>query len=201
MRQRMKGWISIILAITVAVTLLPQIERTADKVQAAVTTVEVSDMKTLISAVELCNSPDTVESVEVTLTNDITELVDTISITSGTLSIDLNGHTLSGNTKEYTYLIESSGGELTITDNSGGKTGTIQNTNSLGGVINKTGGTLNISGGTFDSAYRALNVEYSQVKLSGGTFNGGIANMISETAGLNYTSYYDRENGLIADGY
>lgn len=201
MKQRMKGWISIILAITVAVTLLPQIERTADKVQAAVTTVEVSDMETLIRAVELCNSPDTVESVEATLTNDITELVDTISITSGMLSIDLNGHTLSGNTKEYTYLIESSGGDLTITDNSGGKTGTIQNTNSLGGVINKTGGTLNISGGTFDSAYRALNVEYSQVKLSGGTFNGGIANRISETAGLNYTSYYDRENGLIADGY
>ena len=51
MKQRMKGWISIILAITVAVTLLPQIERTADKVQAAVTTVEVSDMETLIRAV------------------------------------------------------------------------------------------------------------------------------------------------------
>ncbi len=67
-----------------------------------------------------------------------------LTISNGTLTLDLNGDTIS-NSNIQTILV--SGANLTITDSSEGQTGTIQN--SGGHVVNAQSGSLIITGGTF----------------------------------------------------
>lgn len=89
-----------------------------------------------------------------TLQEDI-NLEGYLSIASGTVTIDLNGHKLNRNLDTPTangYVIYNGGGTLTIQDSSEGKTGKITGANNSlstgGGITNQGGGHLILKGGT-----------------------------------------------------
>ena len=83
-------------------------------------------------------------------------------ITSGTFTLDLNGHTL---TSGYYNTLVVFGGSLTIQDSQGG--GVISSTISDGRAVYCCGGNVTILGGSFPSA---LYWESGTVSLRGGAF-------------------------------
>ncbi len=83
-------------------------------------------------------------------------------INSGTFTLDLNGHTLTG---EYNATLFVSGGSLTIQDSKVG--GVIRSTISDGNAVWCGGGNVTILGGSFPSA---LYWESGTVSLQGGAF-------------------------------
>jgi len=106
-----KKLISFILALAVMLAMTPALAFTPN-VQAAATPVD--NESKLTSAVA--------GGGEVKLSSDIT-LANTLEVNSGTVTLDLNGHTLS----ETAAVITVTGGHLTIKDSSAGMTGMITN--------------------------------------------------------------------------
>ena len=106
-----KKLISFILALAVMLAMTPALAFTPN-VQAAATPVD--NESELTSAVA--------GGGEVKLSSDIT-LANTLEVNSGTVTLDLNGHTLS----ETAAVITVTGGHLTIKDSSAGMTGMITN--------------------------------------------------------------------------
>ena len=96
-----------------------------------------------------------------TLLNNVTTTQSDIN--SGTFTLDLNGHTLTG--KYYNTLVVR-GGSLTIQDSSKGG-GVISSTISDGRAVLCSGGNVTILGGSFPSA---LYWESGTVSLRGGEF-------------------------------
>ncbi len=134
----------------------------------------------LTDAIAAASDGDTIQMLA-----NITDVSSTIEI-SKTITLDLNGHTISGNSSclVKTYV------DLTVTDSGTG--GKIENTNGMGAVIDNYGtltissgtfksgahviyttNTLTISGGTFTGNTSAINSEYGTVTISGGNFTGG----------------------------
>ncbi|MDD6071633.1 MAG: hypothetical protein PUC12_12620, partial [Clostridiales bacterium] len=156
----------VIIAVAITVALLLSMLTCSSDVWAAVIT--VSDMTTLQQAVAQCNSGAT---MDIQLESDITGITDTIQMTNGNLNLDLNGHTISGNVGNHNFIFSASNqGYFSITDSIGG-TGSIENTNSMGGVVDKAGGKLNISGGNFLGGYHCIKVSGSEVGITGGNFS------------------------------
>ena len=93
----------------------------------------------------------------VVLTEDIL-LTNRVSV-SNVVTIDLNGHTITGNINDgYGAMYVGTKGILTIKDSSLGKTGCIINT--LGNAIGNYG-IVNIYGGTFTGDYAMYNFYYN----------------------------------------
>lgn len=76
-------------------------------------------------------------------------LSQTCTWSNGSMTIDLNGHTLSE--KSNSGVLKLTGGNLTITDSSSEGKGTIISSSNSVGTIEVTGGTLNIKGGIIKS--------------------------------------------------
>ena len=94
-------------------------------------------------------------TVSVKLMDDIIPTDVPLGISSGkTITIDLNGHSLSRTLDEnqnYGMVIYVNGGNLTINDSSGDNSGSIEGGRSYngGGILCESGSTLTINGGTF----------------------------------------------------
>ena len=84
-----------------------------------------------------------------------------LTISSGTVTLDLNGHTIDRgitNYRENGNVITISGGNLTLTDSSTGKTGKITggwNNGEKGGGVYVSSGTFTMNGGTICNNYVA----------------------------------------------
>ena len=112
----------------------------------------------------------------VTLTRDITAgSDDTMLQVSGTVTLDLNGHTLNRNRTtahaDGHVLIVNAGGKLTIRDSAGGGTITGGYANNGGGINNK--GTLRIEGGAITGNRVATNPPDGVAYRGGGNWGGG----------------------------
>lgn len=99
------------------------------------------------------------------------------------ITLDLNGHTLTGPSEGYAVTVNTSGmdltPDLTVVDNSAEKTGAITGN---GGVC-LISGTFNLNGGSI-SGCSAQNG--AGVQVSGGTFNfngGAITNNVAQSTG------------------
>jgi len=178
-----KRILSILLCLVMVIGLLPTV---------ALAATGVTDALTLAAALG-GDSFATVSGGTVTLQQDV-NLTDTISITTGTIVLDLNGFTITGKAGAGAAAISVSGtANVTIKDS--GTTGSIVGgTGAYPGHDGGTGlsvsetGTVTMSGGTCkggvggDAASTfwggkggfGLSVSGSgSVKLSGGTFQGG----------------------------
>lgn len=98
-------------------------------------------------------------------------LSQTCTWSNGSMTIDLNGHTLSSESNSGVLQLNS--GTLTITDSSEGN-GTITSSLDFVDTIQTTGGTLNINGGSIQSgSYTAVNADSnSNVNINGGHLTG-----------------------------
>ena len=92
----------------------------------------------------------------VVLTEDIV-LTSRVTV-SNVVTVDLNGHTITGNIDDYGAIYVGTKGILTITDNSIKKTGCIVNT--VGNAIGNYG-IVNVYGGTFTGNYALYNFYYN----------------------------------------
>lgn len=135
------------------------------EVEAASTVTEINSFSDLQIAIDNCNKGN---EVSVKLNAEITGVTSSLQLSDGELSLDLNGHTLSGSMKGA--MITSSGSsKLTITDSSEQK-GCVKNEDTGGGVIEKTGGTLTISGGTFTGGRYCIMSSNSTITITGGSY-------------------------------
>jgi hypothetical protein len=97
----------------------------------------------------------------------------TVQVGSGKyITLDLNGHTLSG-TRNSAAIIHNYYGNLTIMDSK--TNGSIVNEGTDGYAIKNEAGTLTIESGTFTAKKYPIYVMYAQdtVNISGGVFTGG----------------------------
>ena len=112
----------------------------------------------------------------VVLTSDIV-LTSRVTV-SNVVTIDLNGHTITGNINDgYGAIYIGTKGILTIKDSSSGKTGGIVNT--IGNAVGNYG-IVNIYGGTFTGNYALYNFHYSNTVYGtsvvyGGTFKAAVS--------------------------
>ena len=156
----------------------------------AVDATEVASSDALFTAI----SGDSDIDVDIKLTGNIAVSEALVWGKNSTLTIDLNGCTLSG--ENNSGVLELTSGTLTITDSSTG--GTITSTASSVGTIEVTGGTLNITGGSIQSEnYVAVNADSNMnadskttVTVENGTLEGNFAalkigNNCSVTIGKN----------------
>ena len=127
-----------------------------------------------------------------------------MTISNGTLTLDLNGDTISTD-NEQTILV--SGANLTITDSSEGQTGTINN---LGAhAVNAQSGSLAITGGTFiggTSGYAVMtSSSCNSLAISGGKYyaTGGTARLYTpdKSALAPGYSYYNLRTGKELEDY
>ena len=114
----------------------------------------------------------------------------------GKITIDWNGHTLSGQPNRWNSVIALDGAaELTLRDSSGNNAGGIDNQNTEAILVR--GGSLTIESGTYASQV-CIPVETATVKISGGIFKNDASSACS--------SAIDTEDGrylaeLMAPGY
>lgn len=105
------------------------------------------------------------------LTDDIILGSSQVTMTSGTVVLDLNGHNLTSTLGNYASdkgALNISGGQLTI--NATGNTGKILNTGSNGcAIVVGVGAKLIINGGEF-KGYEALYTEGGEITINGGVF-------------------------------
>ena len=93
----------------------------------------------------------------VILTDDI--ILNSRITVSNVVTIDLNGHTITGNINDsYGAIYVGTKGILTIKDNSSGQTGGIINT--VGNAVGNYG-IVDIYGGTFVGSYALYNFYYN----------------------------------------
>ncbi len=126
-----------------------------------------------------------------------------MTISNGTLTLDLNGDTL---TTTNAQVILVAGGDVTITDSSEGQTGTIKN---LGGhAVYAPSGSLAITGGTFicGSGYAVYtSSSCDSLAISGGKYyaTGGTARLYTpgKSALAPGYSYYNLRTGEELEDY
>ena len=126
-----------------------------------------------------------------------------MTISNGTLTLDLNGDTL---TTTNSQVILVAGGDVTITDSSEGQTGTIKN---LGGhAVYAPSGSLAITGGTFigGSGYAVYtSSSCDSLAISGGKYyaTGGTARLYTpdKSALAPSYSYYNLRTGKELEDY
>lgn len=110
---------------------------------------------------------------EITLTADIDAGASQVTMTSGTATLDLNGHSLTSTLGKYDIdkgAVNVAGGHLTINGTGGGQ---IRNTGSSGcAVIVREGAKLTVNGGTF-YGYEAIYTKGGEIVVNGGTFTTG----------------------------
>lgn len=143
-----------------------QSEESKDTATDADAVISFENLKTVI---DTCNNSEEAENVSVRLDKDLTMDNDSPlpALSKGSLTIDLNGHSLRGDLAESAIFFVS-GGELTITGD-----GIVENTADDGSVIVQTGGKLNISGGSYKAKKICLDVSNeSETTISGGQFSG-----------------------------
>lgn len=108
---------------------------------------------------------------DITLTANIALGNSKVTMTSGTVILDLNGHDLTGTIANYGTdkgVLNVSGGNLTINATGGGK---IDNTASNGcGIVTSGGAKITINGGSFHGGYEAVYIKGAEVVVNGGTF-------------------------------
>lgn len=174
MRKRAKKHIAVLFAGVFAITaVLMRFPGNAFEVKAAT---EIS----VASESDLATAFQSTGDVSIILTSDITVSTLYTWNQSYSLTVDLNGHTLTDGGGKGVFQLSS--GTLTITDNSSGGGGKIVSSGASVNTINVTGGTLNISGGTITSSqFTALKVASdtsdtkATVTITGGTFTGAYA--------------------------
>lgn len=164
-----RKFFSIFTALCLALTLLPTMAAATD----------VTGAQTLASA--LGGEPyATVSGDTVTMQQNVT-LTETITITSGAVVLDLNGHTITGanggNPWNYYYAcgktaLAVTGGALTLTGGSSG--GKVIGGNGNGSANTWADGPVGGDG---------LSVNGGVVTISGGTLEGGVGGTQSSRAG------------------
>ncbi|MCD8006713.1 MAG: leucine-rich repeat protein [Oscillospiraceae bacterium] len=131
---------------------------------------------TLESAVSAAN--EATDGATVTLLADIT--LDAQIVITGTVTLDLNSHSVTRNTETNTTagLILVSSGTFTVQDTSSdasgyidGATYTLNGSTYVGYGIYITGGTVNVKSGTV-AGYRAIYGSAGTLNVSGGTVSG-----------------------------
>ena len=109
---------------------------------------------------------------DITLTADIALGGAKVTMTSGTVILDLNGHNLTGTLANYGTdkgVLNVSGGNLTINATGGGK---IDNTSSNGcGIVTKGSAKVTINGGTFHGGYEGIYAAGGEVVVNDATFS------------------------------
>lgn len=109
---------------------------------------------------------------DITLTADIALGGAKVTMTSGTVVLDLNGHNLTGTLANYGTdkgVLNVSGGNLTINATGGGK---IDNTSSNGcGIVTTGSAKVTINGGSFHGGYEAIYAAGGEVIVNDGAFS------------------------------
>ena len=161
MKRGMKRALAFITAIVIAAVLIIKPGDGVVTVQAEEVTMNVGNVAELDEAFR------TSEDVKVTLTDNIN--ITTSYNAKKSMTIDLNGHTITDNRGDGIFKI-ADGAHLIITDSSGG--GMLAS--SAPSAIYMSGGTLEISGGQIQStgtggaSVTAINMESGTLNISGG---------------------------------
>lgn len=111
-----------------------------------------------------------------TIQKDI-KLVETYqTISSGVLTIDLNGYEISSEKPRDYGTLYINGGNTNVTITDSGTGGKIVNSGFAGSVIYISGGTLNISGGSISSSSTGygVNAWHSTIIITNGIIKGGM---------------------------
>ena len=118
------------------------------------------------------------------------------SFGGGKITIDWNGHTLSGQPDRWNSVIALDGAaELTLRDSSGNNAGGIANQNTEAILVR--GGSLTIESGTYASQV-LIPVDTATVKISGGIFKNDASSACSSAIDTEDSRYLA---GLMAPGY
>ena len=126
------------------------------------------EYETLQAALDAAKDGD-----DITLTADIALGGTKVTMTSGTVVLDLNGHNLTGTLANYGTdkgVLNVSGGNLTINATNGGA---IRNTGANGcAIVVGAGAKLTINGGTF-YGFEAIYTKGGEIIVNDGTFTTG----------------------------
>lgn len=172
----MKRLLSILLALCMALTLLPaaalaegrsdtgamepvrqeQAEERGVVTPDQITQDAQSTARSGVSAPESATLPEAENGV-ITLTQDVRLATAFPVANDTTLKLDLNGYTLTGPDGQYGYTIDNSG-TLTIVDGSDGKTGKIAAATVSSATV-RNNGIMELDGVTVESAFIALKSE------------------------------------------
>lgn len=117
------------------------------------------------------------------------------SFGGGKITIDWNGHTLSGQPNRWNSVIALDAAELTLRDSSGNNAGGIDNQNTEAILVR--GGSLTIESGTYASQV-LIPVDTATVKISGGIFKNDASSACSSAIDTEDSRYLA---GLMAPGY
>lgn len=118
------------------------------------------------------------------------------SFGGGKITIDWNGHTLSGQPDRWNSVIALDGAaELTLRDSSGNNAGGIDNQNTEAILVR--GGSLTIESGTYASQV-CIPVDTATVKISGGIFKNDVSSSCDYAIDTEDGRYLA---GLMAPGY
>ena len=117
------------------------------------------------------------------------------SFGGGKITIDWNGHTLSGQPNRWNSVIALDAAELTLCDSSGNNAGGIANRNVEAILVR--GGSLTIESGTYASGVR-IQSGTATVKISGGIFENDASSAYPSAIDTNDSRYLA---GLMAPGH
>lgn len=178
MNKRVKRAMALITAVAVAVMFIIKPGSGTITVKAATTAISLSTEVDFGNVIKQLENGD----VKATLSADI-ELASSYSINAGTntLTIDLNGWTLTDTNNKGLFSI--TGGTVAITDSSEAGTGKMVSGAST--VVNVTGGTLAVTGGQINSTGSngtAIDASAGCIEITGGTITS------SQYVGLNISS-------------
>ncbi len=150
------------------------------------------DLTAAFAAADVANQTSTVVLLEdYTCSNDDEYF---LKVENGTITLDLNGKTLAGNSKN-TSVIYVNGGALTIED--GGTNGTVSGASN---ALEFASGALTVKGGTFNGsscAMYAYNATGGSIILNGGKFVCGSSYSIF----VPYVSGSGKWDVISIDGY
>lgn len=198
MKKKRKCLAGILIAALIG-TMLPG----ESPANAETSSAEISNAAQLTAAVEECNMNSSSQTVR--LTEDVTGITEesALVLETGSLTIDLNGYAIVGSGLEAVISCKSNG-SLVIQDSSMSKNGKVESEDGKIPCVSISGGSLRIEGGAFHntkngtSLYIAENVEDNAVTLSGGSFQGKIERIVSDTSRYNYKAFYG--SGSSTDG-
>lgn len=187
MKRKLKEILTMVLVAAVVLQVMPQFERTANRVQATASdnssvsdnspegnVFEISDYESLQMAVSMAVEMANDGAVEAILVSDIADITKGIPFYAGNLTINLNGYTISGSTSLFEIgAAEGAAADsvvLTIKDDSEGQNGKIECLG-IDAAIVVNGGTLNFSGGKVSASTVCFEAKNgSIVNISGGDF-------------------------------